>query len=113
MKRLFPLAAIALLGACSSEADKQLEAVKAARSVMAEWALVEEQSAKGEAPQTYADQMRDSAKSQLRTAQSSLMSGQPKAAALIGNLADGEPSAEALKAAQDALDPLEKRLEHS
>jgi len=45
--RLRPeLDAIAALAACSSQADKQLEAVKSARSAIAEWALVEEQAAK-------------------------------------------------------------------
>jgi hypothetical protein len=99
------------LGGCGSETDKQVEAVKAARTVLAEWALVEQQAAKGETPATYAEVMRDEAKSQLRTAQSSLLADQPEAAHLIGSLADGDPSADDLQSAQDSLEPLEKRLE--
>jgi hypothetical protein len=99
------------LAGCGSKTDQQLEAVKAARTVLAEWALVEQQSAKGETPATYADQMREEARIQLRTAQSSLLADQPEAANLIGALADGEPSAAALQAADDRLEPLEKRLE--
>ena len=104
-------ALLAALAGCGSEADKQLEAVKAARTVLAEWALVEEQAAKGQTPETYAEEMRDAAKSQLRTAQSALREDQPRAAQLMETIVDGEPSADELKAAGSRLEPLETRLE--
>ena len=114
MRKLVACSLVLLvLAGCGSQTDKQLEAVKAARTVLAEWALVEQQAAKDETPQTYADQMRDAAKTQLRTARSTLLGDQPQAASLIGELADGQPSADELKAANDALEPLKNRLEHS
>jgi hypothetical protein len=98
------------LAACSSQADKQLEAVKSARSVLSEWALVEEQAAKGRAQSTYVEQMRELAKDQLKTAEAGL-SRQPDAAALLDRLRAGSPDAAALKQAGDALKPLEDSLE--
>ncbi len=101
---------VAALAACSSQADKQLEAVKSARSAIAEWALVEEQAAKGSAPSTYVQQMRVLARDQLKTAESEL-SQQPDAAALLDKLRSGSPDTAALKRAEDALKPLEDSLE--
>ena len=118
------------LAACASQSDKQLEAVKSARSVLAEWALVEQQSAGGNAQATYVKQMRaqardagagvlwrgsqtkvvDAAGQQLKTAAAEL-SGQPEAAGLLERLRSGSPGAADLKAAGDALRPLEDSLE--
>jgi hypothetical protein len=98
------------LAACSSQRDKQLEAVKSARSVLAEWALVEEQADKGRAQDTYVEQMRGKAKDQLKTDATEL-SQQPDAAALLDTLRSSSPDAAALKQADDALKPLEDSLE--
>jgi hypothetical protein len=103
------LVAVAL-PACSSQADKQLEAVKSARRVLAEWALVEEQADKGRAQHTYTEQMRAQAKDQLKTAQTGL-SDQPVAARLIRQLRAGSPDTATLHAADSALEPLEDQLE--
>jgi hypothetical protein len=110
MRGRFALLSLAALAACSSQADKQLEAVKSARSVLAEWALVEEQAAKGRAQATYIEQMRELAKDQLKTAEAGL-SQQPDAATLLDKLRSGAPDAAALKQAGDALKPLEDSLE--
>jgi hypothetical protein len=100
------------LAACSSKTDKQLEAVKSARSVISEWALVEQQSARGRAQGTYVGQMRELAKDELKTDQKAL-AGQADAAQLLDGLAMGSPDATTLKQAGSALEPLEKRLEAS
>ena len=100
------------LAACSSQADKQLEAVKSARSVLAEWALVEDQAAGGRAQATYTDQMRKLARDELKTDATELAQ-QPAAAARLQQFRSGSPGAAALKQAESALEPLEKRLEAS
>jgi hypothetical protein len=110
--RLAPLLAGAALAACSSQADRELEAVKSARSVLAEWALVEEQDGKGHTPSVYADQMREQAREELKTSQSELES-QQQAAALIEQVRNGSPDEGALQRADDALEPLEDSLESS
>jgi hypothetical protein len=110
--RLLLLLLAAGLAACSSETDRQLEAVKSARSVISEWALVEQQSDNGRAQRTYVDQMRGFAKDELRSDQRAL-AGQPDAADLLDDLRMGSPDAKALKRAGSALEPLEKRLEAS
>jgi hypothetical protein len=101
---------LALLAGCGSQSEKELAAVKSARSVLSEWALVEEQADAGRAPATYVEQMRQAAKDQLKTASSGL-SGEPQAAQLIDGLRAGSPGAAALKHAASALERLEKRLE--
>ena len=98
------------LASCGSQADKQLEAVKSARSVLAEWALVEQRNAQGRAPTTYVEQMREQAREQLKTSESELQ-GQRPAAALIEQVRNGTPDAAALGQANKALEPLEDRLE--
>jgi hypothetical protein len=100
------------LAACSSQADKELEAVKSARSVIAEWALVEEQAGKQRAQNTYVEQIRQLAKDQLRMDQKEL-SGQPAAAGLIGQIRANSPCADQLNQADSALEPLETSLEAS
>jgi len=100
------------LTACASQADKQLKAVKSARSVLAEWALVEDQAAGGRAQAIYTDQMRELARDELKTDASELAQ-QPDAAHLLQQLRSGSPDATALKQADSALAPLEKRLEAS
>lgn len=110
--RFVPFVLVAALTACSSQADQQLEAVKSARSVLSEWALVEDQAATGQAQETYTEQMRQQAKDELKT-DASKLSQQPDAAQLLRKLQSGSPDANALKQAASALEPLEKRLEAS
>ena len=108
--RLVLVSILAVLAACSSDADKQLEAVKSARSVIAEWALVEDQSSNDRAQETYVEQIRKLAKDQLKSDQTSL-AGQPDASELLNRLRASSPDAEALKRAGFMLEPLEERFE--
>jgi hypothetical protein len=108
--RMAPLLMGLALAACSSQSDKQLMAVKSARSVLAEWSLVERQAAQGRAPTTYIEQMRQLAKDELKT-DSGELSRQPEAARLLDALRAGSPDAATLKQADDALKPLEDSLE--
>ena len=109
-RRIVALFAASALVACSSQSDKKLEAVKSARSVMAEWALVEQQAAHGRAQATDVDQMRQLARDELKTDAKSL-SQSPDAAAVLERLRSGSPDAQTLKDADEALAPLEDSLE--
>jgi polyphosphate kinase 2 (PPK2 family) len=100
----------AALASCASQSDKELEAVKSARSVLAEWALVEERKAQGRASETYVEQMREQAREQLKTAESGLQ-GERSAASLIEQVRNAAPKAGDLKRANKALEPLEQSLE--
>ena len=113
MRACLPLLLLpAALVGCSSQTDKELEAVKSARSVIAEWALVEEQANKQQAQTIYVEQMRQLAKDQLKKDQQEL-SGRPDAAGLIGTLTAGSPGTDALNQADSALEPVETTLEAS
>jgi hypothetical protein len=110
--RLLLLLLPAVLAGCSSQKAKELEAVKSARSTIAEWALVEELAVGGRAQATYVEQMRQLAKHTL-DADRKALAGQPAAAGLISQLRSGSPGPGRLKQADSALEPLEKRLEAS
>ena len=110
MRAVIAIVSISLLAGCSSQVDKQLEAVKSARTVLSEWALLEEQADKGRVQATYAEQMRDDAKDELGKASTGLAQ-QPEAARLVDGLRTGSPDAAALKRAASSLEPLENSLE--
>jgi len=106
------LAALLVLSGCSSQKDKELAAVKSARSVAAEWAMAERLSAGDRLTAVYASQIRTQAKDQLRSAQASLRPpNSPAARAIGGILAAPSPSASQLEAAGRALEQAEKPLE--
>ena len=100
----------AALASCSSQADKQLAAVKSSRSVLAEWALAERQGAQGRVTATYLAQMREHARDELKSAQRRLPK---KAAAALVPLLETPPDAASLERADAALAPMEKQLESS
>jgi hypothetical protein len=100
----------AALASCTSQADTQLEAIKSSRSVLAEWALVEQQGAKHRVTDTYLTQMREQARDQLRTAREQL-SGAP--AATLDQVLEGKPDAAQLDHAGSSLKPVEDQLERS
>ena len=52
------LVSLALLAACSSQQDKELAAVKSARSVTAEWAMIERLAADRKVTRLYAGETR-------------------------------------------------------
>lgn len=61
-----------LLSGCSKGPDADLPSIGEARSLGAEWALVNEQAATGHVTRTYADTMRKELREQLQSAQKSL-----------------------------------------
>lgn len=61
-----------LLWGCSKGADADLPSIGEARSLGAEWALVNEQAAKGQLTRIYTETMRKKLREQLRSAATSL-----------------------------------------
>ena len=61
-----------LVTACSKGPDADLQHIKQARSVAAEWALVNEQASKGALTGTYVSSMHKWLRDQLQTASTSL-----------------------------------------
>ncbi len=109
MKRLV-LFCVALSG-CAQGAQKDLPSIAEARSLAAEWALVNEQASKGKITRTYAKTMRASAREQLSTISNSLTN--PTAAAIVDDLItqpDDAPSEE-LRVSVVKLKEIEDQLE--
>jgi hypothetical protein len=69
--RLLPLLLL-LASACSKGPQADLQYIKQARSLAAEWALVNEQASAGRVTGTYANSMRQWLRDDLQTASSSL-----------------------------------------
>jgi hypothetical protein len=110
MKRLF---AILLLGGCSQGAAQDLQYIKQARSAAAEWALVNENAARGHLTDAYVKAMREEARDEIATASSSL--SQPDSAygreiKSLGAEPDDAPP-EQLRAKVEALKRIEDSLE--
>jgi len=61
-----------LLAACSKGPQADLSAIKEARSLAAEWALVNEQATQGKLTATYVDTMHQTLREQLETASAAL-----------------------------------------
>lgn len=61
-----------LLWGCSKGPEADLASIGEARSLSAEWALVNEQAAQGKLTATYTETMHEELREQLRTTQSSL-----------------------------------------
>ncbi len=108
-----PLFFLALLAGCAKGPAADLQYIKQARSIAAEWALVNRQSEEGKVTVTYADAMHHWLQDELRTAQSSL--SRPDAAygremqALLSEAPDAAPDrlqahAQRLKKIEDALE---------
>jgi hypothetical protein len=100
-----------LAAGCAQGAEKDLPYVKQARSVAAEWAMVNEQAAKGKLTDDYVAGMRGAARQQLRTAASSLAT--PAYAQIVERLIampdDADPAQ--LRSSVDALKTIEDQLE--
>ena len=71
------------LAACSKGPDADLPSIGEARSLGAEWALVNEEATKGHLTQTYADTMRAQLREQLQTDLTSLTQPQSRYAGEI------------------------------
>jgi hypothetical protein len=61
-----------LLASCSKGPEEDLQYISQARSLGAEWALVNEQAAKGNLTRAFVSTMRQSVREQLQTTASSL-----------------------------------------
>ena len=104
--------AIALAG-CSKGPEADLPYVGQARSLAAEWGMVNDQAAKGQVSATYARTMREELRKQLQTTASSLTQPDSPYAREISALAhepDDAASAE-LKAHSNRLKQIEDALE--
>jgi hypothetical protein len=66
------LLCVLVLAACSKGPQADLQYISKARSLAAEWALVNEQSANGKLTDAYVQAMRQSLREQVRTASRSL-----------------------------------------
>ena len=111
LRRILPLAL--LLAACSKGAEADLTYIGEARSLAAEWALVNDQANKGHLTANYIRTMRKSLREQLQTTAQSLT--QPNSdygreiAALLNEPDDAAP--EQLREHSDKLKRIEDSLE--
>ena len=110
MKRLL---LVLLLAGCSQGAQSDLQYIKQARSSAAEWAMVNEQAARGRITDTYAKTMREEARAEIESASSSLSQPSSAYAREMKDLSaepdDAAPQqlrrrAEALKRIEDSLE---------
>ena len=112
MSRCWFLLALLLAG-CSKGPQADLPYISEARSLAAEWALVNEQAAHNKLTANYTDTLRDSFREQLRTTSESLT--QPDSAygqeinAILAEPADAPP--EELRAHAGKLKQIEDGLE--
>jgi len=108
-----PLLLCLLLAACSKGPQADLPAIGDARSLGAEWALVNEQAAEANVTPTYARTMRNELRQQLQTTARSLTQPDSRYAreiqALLAESDDAQPAilrahAAALKKIEDGLE---------
>jgi hypothetical protein len=114
LRLVLTAAALLLLGcAGSGDSRKDLVTIKEARSLAAEWALVNRLAASGRLRPAYVRTMREEAIGQLETALASLADKEGEGAREIGALAHMPPdtSAGLLYAHARRLQALEDRLE--
>lgn len=109
-KLLFVVLALA---SCSKGAEADLPSIGEARSLAAEWALVNEQAGKGHLTSTYAQVMRQSIHEQLQSTATSLTQpGAPYAAEIGATLREpDEAPPAALRAHASNLKRIEDKLE--
>ena len=102
-----------LLAGCSKGPEADLQYVKQARSLGAEWALVNEQASKGQVTHTYASSMHQWLRDNLETTASSLSQSDSRYAieiqALLAQPDDADPNelrshVEVLKRIEDSLE---------
>ncbi|NUQ18818.1 MAG: hypothetical protein HOP95_10285 [Sphingomonas sp.] len=108
-----PLLLLLLLAGCSKGPQADLQYISSARSLAAEWALVNEQASHGRLTDAYLKTMRENVRQQLQTNAKSLT--QPKSdyaseiAALLREPDDAPPAA--LRAHASKLKQVEDSLE--
>ena len=107
------LVPLLLLAACSKGSQADLQYISEARSLAAEWALVNQQAAEGKLTDAYVSAMRNSLGEQAETAARALTGQDTPYAremrALAGEPADAPP--DALRAHADRLKQIEDQLE--
>ena len=112
-RKLLPFLLLVPGGCSSSGPESDLQYVKQARSLAAEWAFVNEQAAQGRLTQTYVASMHQWLRDQLQTTAQSLT--QPSSAygteirALLADADDADPAE--LRAHSDKLKQIEDDLE--
>jgi hypothetical protein len=109
MKRLV-LFCVALSG-CAQGAQKDLPCIGEARSLAAEWALVNEHALQGKVTKTYAGTMRASFRDQLTTISEEL--SEPTASAIVKDLVTRPDDAppQQLRESSERLKQIEDQLE--
>jgi hypothetical protein len=107
------LLVLLLLSACSKGAEADLQYIKQARSVAAEWALVNSEARQGKLTDTYVASMHQWIRQQLDTASTALTNPQSRYGqdikALLALPDDAPP--DRLSALSDQLKAQEKNLE--
>lgn len=109
MKRLVLLCVV--LGGCAQGPQKDLPSIAEARSLAAEWALIDEQASQGRITATYTKTMRASVRQQLATVSASLTN--PDASSIVKDLVtrpDDAPADE-LRSSVEQLKRIEDQLE--
>ena len=108
-----PLLLLLLLVGCSKGPQADLPAIGAARSLGAEWALINEQASRGHLTAAYVKTMRQQLREQLQTNASSLTSSEtPYAREIQALLAEPDNAPpEELRAHSDKLRQIENGLE--
>jgi Tfp pilus assembly protein PilP len=113
MLRWALLLLLLLLAACSKGAEADLPSIGEARSLAAEWELVNEQASQGHLTRHYVDTMRQSCREQIETAAKSLTQPQSpygaEIAALLRERDDASPTV--LRAHASRLKQIEDSLE--
>ncbi len=107
------ISCVLMLAACSKGAEADLAAIGEARSLTAEWALVNDQAAKGRLTPTYAHTMRKELREQLQSALSGLSQPSSRYGAEIKavlNLPD-DASSQVLRVHVNALQQMEDSIE--
>jgi hypothetical protein len=110
MRRIFVLF---LLVAGCAQGPADLTSISKARSLAAEWALINEQASSGRLTSTYAEVMRQSIRQQLKTTSKSLIvPGSAYAQEIDALLAQpGDSDPDELRAYADRLKDIEDKLE--
>jgi predicted small secreted protein len=109
MKRLVLFCLV--LSGCAQGVQKDLPSIGEARSLAAEWALVNEQAIEGKLTATYIKTMRTSVREQLTTISRSL--SEPSAAAIVNDLLTQPDDAppQQLRTSAEQLKQVESQLE--
>ena len=115
MVRAFLRTAMASLALTLASCGSELPTIKEARSVAAEWALVNQQATAGNANRVYVEEMRSSTSEQLTSLKDKLSDPDSREANALDALLALPPDAspDTIGKQVDRLDRIEKRLEVS